>query len=276
MKRFLIVLATAFAGLLTLSYFTNLASSNSSGSPGNRTGSPGDNNTTCRSCHIGTTVVPKNDVITTNIPETGYIPGASYTVTVTFSRPGRTRFGFEMTSENNAGQTKGKFALSNSETRLLSGGSGITHSASGTSAASGTRTWTANWIAPVAGSGKVTFFAAINAADGNGSTNGDEIYTTSLAVNENQGSSVLEGSAPEIFSVYPVPCLDQLTVSPGSGLFTSGEAVIYTPEGRQIATYPIPAMGASRLEVAGLPAGVYLIRTEINGKPVTARFIKNL
>ena len=51
------VLALFFAGTLS-----------SGGSPGGKTGSPGDNGTTCNQCHSGTPVNVEN-WITTDIPE---------------------------------------------------------------------------------------------------------------------------------------------------------------------------------------------------------------
>jgi hypothetical protein len=46
-----------------------------------------------------------------------------------------------------------------------------------------TSNWSVNWTAPSTDIGQIRFYAAVNAANGNGNTLGDVIYTTSLFVN---------------------------------------------------------------------------------------------
>lgn len=48
----------------------------------------------------------------------------------------------------------------------------------------GPRSWEFDWTAPSAGTGPVRFYAAGNAANNDGSDNGDRIYTSNLAVAE--------------------------------------------------------------------------------------------
>src|SRR4030095_3506237 len=81
------------------------AYSNIAGAVAKVTGSPFDvSGQTCSqaNCHSGG-ATPLTDIITSNVPAAGYVPGTTYTVTVTASDPNKTRFGFEVTSQNSTG-----------------------------------------------------------------------------------------------------------------------------------------------------------------------------
>ena len=78
------------------------------GSPGGKSGSPGDNGKTCTQCHSGSAQTATG-LITTNIPETGYVSGETYTITVSAQYNNITKYGFELTAEDGAGNQKRKF-----------------------------------------------------------------------------------------------------------------------------------------------------------------------
>ena len=152
------------------------------GSPGGKTGSPGDSGATCTECHTGTAQTQLSWIAST-IPVEGYTPGATYQVTATGTHAGVVRFGFELTSEDALGDKTGHFTITDVErTKLANGGKSVTHKMAGTSPGGDSNTWTVDWTAPASGS--VTFYAAFNAANGNGSTSGDVIYTSSLMVSQ--------------------------------------------------------------------------------------------
>lgn len=155
-----------------------------SGSPGGKTGSPGDGDATCTQCHTGTA----NTVtgwITSNIPGSGYIAGQTYTITASGTHSGVVYFGFELTAENTSNQKTGTFIITDpSQTKLVNNGKAVTHTQNGTNPSGNSKSWSMNWTAPGAGTGNVTFYAAFNAANGNGGTSGDVIYKSSLAVSE--------------------------------------------------------------------------------------------
>lgn len=155
----------------------------SSGSPGGRSGSPGDNNQTCTACHTGT-AVEQSGWISSNIPAAGYTPGATYQITLNGTHSGVSKFGFELTAENSSGQKVGTFSITEAgRTKLTNQNKAVTHTSGGTAPSGGTVSWTMNWTAPASDIGQVRFYAALNAANGNGNTSGDVIYRTSLFVN---------------------------------------------------------------------------------------------
>lgn len=169
----------------------------SSGSPGGKTGSTGDGGATCTQCHSGTSI-PQANWITTDIPVDGYSAGETYTVTVTGTHSGVVKMGFEVTAENISGTKKGTWTITDAtRTKFINGNAAVTHTSAGNVPSGNTNTWSMNWTAPVAGTGSIKFNAAVNAANGNGNTSGDQIYTTSLTV----GEAVIMN--PEIVDINP-------------------------------------------------------------------------
>ncbi len=153
------------------------------GSPGGKTGSPGDVSS-CTQCHSGA-ATQQSGWISSNIPVQGYTAGDTYTVTVTATQPGITKFGFECTAEDAFGSKVGTFTiLMGAQTKLANGNTSVTHKAAGTSGSGGSKSWAFSWTAPSTGTGTVTFYAAFNAANGNGNTSGDNIYLSNYSVPE--------------------------------------------------------------------------------------------
>jgi hypothetical protein len=184
------------------------------GSPGGKSGSPGDGGSTCTECHGGT-ASPQNGWITTSIPDDGYTPGETYTITATGTHNGVVKFGFEATAENTAGTKIGTLTITNStETKLVNSNKAVTHKSAGTTPTGNTKSWSFNWTAPAAGTGNVGFYAAFNAANGNGNSTGDVIYKSSLTIPEfiapQNGITVsLTGMTPHIGQLFEARLIDK-------------------------------------------------------------------
>ena len=75
------------------------------------------------------------------------------------------------------------------------------------------KTWTFDWMAPAVGTGDVTFYGAFNAANGNGKTSGDVIYTTNSTFMEHTvGVDEMANQDFEI-NLYPNPFTDYIRIS---------------------------------------------------------------
>jgi hypothetical protein len=154
---------------------------NSGGSHGAKTGSPLDG-ANCARCH--NSEVTSVEWISSDIPQTGYLPGQKYKVTITANDPAAVKMGFEITAETTAGK-QGTFSISDSaRTQLTNNNAAVTHKYEGISPINGKITWSCDWMAPVKGTGNVTFYASINAANGNRNPSGDKIYTSTLVAKE--------------------------------------------------------------------------------------------
>jgi hypothetical protein len=80
--------------------------------------------------------------------------------------------------------------------------------------ADSTRTWSFDWIAPAKGKGSITFYGNFNAANGDGSDNGDKIYSSSLTVPEMATSGVETASTfTANFTVYPSIVSEERTIN---------------------------------------------------------------
>jgi len=98
----------------------------------------------------------------------------------------RRRWGFQLTALDGTSNRAGNLQNSSGLTQVLEGGPGgnrqyIEHSFLGTF--QGQRllaNWTFNWVAPTSDVGPVTFYAAGNQANNNGTESGDQIYATSI------------------------------------------------------------------------------------------------
>jgi hypothetical protein len=130
----------------------NQLTSNPTGAPAGYSGSPADGQT-CANCHGGTASTVSN-VLTSNVPASGYVPGTNYTITVSISGAS-TRKGFQVSPQNNSGVLIGTLTAGSGNT--IVGSKYITHTSSKTT---NPGTWTFTWTAPAAGTGSVNFYGA--------------------------------------------------------------------------------------------------------------------
>ncbi len=182
------------------SYLTSLTYS--SGAPASNTNAPGESN--CTSCHIGslqTSGTNFNNVsFSGNFTGGGYIPDSTYTVTLSYSQSGKSRFGFQMTCLNSNNAMAGTFtsttsATSNS-TGTVSGASRtyVNQTSSGNSG-SGSISWTFQWKAPSTNVDTVTFYSVVNSANSSSSTAGDIIIAREFRIGPSTSLPVASASA---------------------------------------------------------------------------------
>ena len=147
--------------------------------PDEKTGAP--NEGTCADCHAGNALNTSGGSLMLTIPET-YEPNEVYTIIVELSRAGQSKWGFEMTALGANGARAGSFTADDAANTQLTETNNkqyIQHTTAGT--ATGTNdahSWEFKWTAPDADVGPITFYTAGNAANGDGGTTGDYIYTT--------------------------------------------------------------------------------------------------
>ena len=165
--------------------FVHPAIAFSGGPPAGVSGAP--NETTCAACHEN---IAGAGAFTITAPQT-YNIGQTYQIVVrhTSSDQTRRRWGFEMTSL--AGTAcAGSFANTSGNTQIIGGLADrnyVEHTLAGSypGQADGA-VWTFNWTAPATNVGAVTFYAAGNQANNDGSTDGDRILTTHVTIQPEQ------------------------------------------------------------------------------------------
>jgi len=175
------------------------------------TGAPGDNPKACTQCHT-TNALNSGSGSVKIILQSGafYVPGVKQRVAVQVADPAQQRWGFELTARLNSNLEDGQagdFTPVDGFTQVIcedsaprpcaSGPSFIQHTSAGTrNGTPGGATFQFDWTPPATNVGPVTLYAAGNAANGNGSPTGDQIYTKSvqLAPAVSAAPSVAAGS----------------------------------------------------------------------------------
>ena len=183
MKFLRTTLLTLLFTVFLVIFQQNYVMTNSSSAPTNRTGSPGDNGSTCQGCHSTFGLNSGNGSVNAVISQNGnvvmsYMPNATYDVEVSVA-PLATRYGFSMTVEAADASHHGTWTAGANTSIKGTQSEYIGHvSASSSNPVS---TWTFQWTAPSSDVGELTFYVVGNEANGSG-TSGDRIYTNSITL----------------------------------------------------------------------------------------------
>ncbi|HKQ76046.1 MAG TPA: choice-of-anchor V domain-containing protein [Blastocatellia bacterium] len=180
--RLKLTIALSLGILFTIySFYGSSVRAFSSGPPPGNTGAPGE--ATCTSCHFQG-APGGGSVSISGLPAT-YSPNQEITLTVTVSQPNRQRYGFSLTALDSSNNRAGDL-LTNNDNRTLVQSVGrqyISHTFSSVDPTGpGLGSWTFKWKAPAQTVGRVTFYVAGNAANGDFQQTGDTIYTSSRSV----------------------------------------------------------------------------------------------
>lgn len=150
------------------------------------TGAPGELTCAVAGCHGGAPNTGPGQLLI--LAPSVYEPAKTYEITVKHMTTDTTRrrWGFQLTALDGTGNRAGDLQKSDALTQVLEGGPGgnrqyIEHSFLGTfQGLTLLANWTFNWVAPTSDVGRVTFYAAGNQANNDGTENGDQIYATSI------------------------------------------------------------------------------------------------
>jgi hypothetical protein len=139
----------------------------------------------CHACHFTAEPNASGGNLTIEGVPAAFAAGQRYTLTVTLTRSGMKRAGFQLAARfADSGAQAGTLApaAADGERVAVQSDSGIQYAGQKLAGASvttaGTVRWTIQWTAPDRG-GSVMFHVAANAADGNERSDGDFIYTAS-------------------------------------------------------------------------------------------------
>lgn len=243
--------------LLTLILIIVLSSgiSKMTGSPGGKTGSPGDANSTCTYCHSGNTANSIEGIISSNIPDTGYSPGIVYEISLSVSDENAIVYGFEMTAEDEQNKKQGVFSTGQSVNTKVTDNY-ITHNGV-IDNDSNTINITFNWTAPAQAAGPITFYAAINAANNDGMATGDQIFITSHTVEGPPAiTKIRNNTINNSIEIYPNPASDYVYIRNNN--LSEKTISIFNLQGVLIMSF-IAKGYENIINVTDLPEGLYLI-----------------
>ncbi|MCB0806754.1 MAG: T9SS type A sorting domain-containing protein [Bacteroidales bacterium] len=229
------------------------------GSPGGKTGSPGDGGANCTDCHTSFAPVDEEFWIYSPVMQlTGYNPGETYDIIVIGMWENAQKFGFEATAEDAQGNKVGQFIASfDGRTQTINNNSAITHTAAGNAPIIDTTTlWNFTWTAPATSVGEITFYAAINSANGNGNNQGDLIHLSNFTAPVSTG--IGESEMAEKLEIYPNPGNGDFTIQANASVNTN-EISVFNTSGQLVYKTPITA-GANKLDLKHLEKGIYFVK----------------
>ncbi len=218
-KQILLLTAASAFAYITLSSNLGGAANPTTGGGGNRTGAK-LSSTTCggSGCHgTGTTTTVAIAVMSGSTAVTQYVPGNTYTVTITGSNTSSLpKFGFQFAAVSGTGAAQvqaGTFSglptnVASHTYSLLN----LIEQTSQLNGTSGSYTTSFNWTAPSTAVGPITMYCTLNAVDGNGSENSADISgntSTTLAVST---TAVPSMSTKTTVKAYPNPAVNDINV----------------------------------------------------------------
>ncbi len=199
---------------------------------------PAEQNCTVSGCHTGSAVNSGVGVFKILNAPTSYVPNQEYTITVSLNQASRARYGFQLTVLDSTGKYAGTLSpatAGDARLQVVDAFPGSTadrkyieHTSSGNTASSTNQSdWLIKWKAPATRSGKITFYAAGNAANGGGA-GGDFIYTTSVpmtpdVVTANSASGLATEISPNgIGSAYGIELATSTVIGTDTDPNTAG------------------------------------------------------
>jgi hypothetical protein len=230
-----------------------------SGSPGGKTGSPGDNGANCTGCHAGTAINQELWIVSPELILSGYTSGQTYSVIVTGHNANASKFGFEATAEDNSGNKVGSFTADVfGFTQTINNNKAITHTSTGSVPLSDTATvWSFSWTAPATSTGPITFYVAVNTANGNGQNSGDQINLSQFSFSPST-VGVAENEKEDGFRVYPVPSSGVINITNGD--YTAENRISIMNLSGQLVYQDELVSEYKKLDISHLEKGIYLVK----------------
>lgn len=263
--------------ILTLFGFMTFLMSHSGGratsqGEGN-TGAPGDDAKTCATCHSGgdfgaSIAITLTDADGNEVSD--YIAGQTYTVAATVNTTSNANgYGLQMVGLVDANNSNAG-SLANQSTNAQIGQVGD-RSYLEQAGLSALNEFSAEWTAPASGSGSVTFYAAGQAANGNGQTGGDDATQASFQFGENVVESTVEFNTVDL-EISPNPIRDITTITFDE--MVNGKMNIYSTNGQVLISKSINTQSIN-LDLSTFNTGTYVLTIETE-EGITSRQIVKL
>jgi len=200
----------AVVGLTKTSSDYAKVTASASGPTPSHTGAPSEGN--CTACHSDFPVNSGTGGVTIAGIPANYLPNQSISIITTTSQADAVIYGFQLTAVDSTGATVGTFAIAPQTPQQLQIVNGIVggtprryveHTVDGIIPTQfGSKSWTFTWTAPAERKGKIGFYMAGNAANSDGGTSGDYIYTTARATLSGSAISNFDTDGTSDIAVY--------------------------------------------------------------------------
>jgi len=244
------------------------------------TGAPSEGTCANPNCHVSGSF---NPTLSMSLFDNGnltikYDPGKTYTLKLTNSPISGTPsvYGFQAASLSATNVQAGEWGTSPAGMvqKTIANRKYIEHSEAATNGV-----FEMPWVAPAAGTGDVTFYAASLAGNGNNSVSGDGMTKNTLVIQENGTSSTGE-PAQDIASleVMPNPVADVLNLRITSRLAGAHKIQIYSATGAILKMAPVNVQvgqTTTSIPVDDLAPGLYLVQLCGDGHMAAVQMLKN-
>jgi hypothetical protein len=197
---------------------------NSSGRSGYNSGSPGEFENDCTSCHDNQSDYGASLSINTDIPSAGYALSTEYNITVEMLNSTASRHGFQMVSERTSDHADVGTFVAGENSQLVDEDVHVTH------VNAQRRKWSFAWISPASDQGPIKFYASGVAGMGYGRSQTQVVTTSSEA------SQFLSIETPELPKIqnYPNPVQNHFYVEVPQK-YGPIQIECYTTDGRLVA-----------------------------------------
>lgn len=244
---------------------------NSAQAPTGYTGAPGENSCSQSGCHTGNSGTNVDGIVSlgsTGISG-GITAGTQYNITVNAGN-GNNKYGFSLTALDGANSGAGTFQVvsaNNTVTASANGRSYISHLN-----ANSTNAWAVKWTAPDPVPSELKFYLAVNRANNDGGSSGDQIVLNQY--NVTASGFQLEGTvgiapmniddATEV-TMFPNPVVGDLNLIFSNNEYQNVKAEIYNLNGQLIKELMNEDLSSGShdrsFNVAGeLQTGMYLVK----------------
>lgn len=245
------------------------------------TTAPGDG-TACTTCHtggnFGTSVSLQLIDQATNMPIAEYVPGQTYDVAVTISTTtAPAGFGFQAVALKDADNSGINTWANNTtaNTRLSTTSDSRQYFEQSSVAAD--NVFEAEWTAPAANSGTVTFYFAGNSVNSGGTTMADESVTNSATFTESTVSTSSLEKLGISLDVFPNPTVENLTLTLNSDETKDLTINIYDLKGQKVYNENVVAQNGEnrfQFDVATYAKGLYFVEITDGINRTATRFVK--
>lgn len=296
MRKYYVTIGLFFTMIICISFLsmTPLDIMKSGGGPPYNTKAPGEK--TCsgaespNNCHSGgiaDNAGPATKSITFS-GGTSYVPGQTYTVTITISHPTRNRFGFQIVALRNSDDANAGTAiltdLARTQSQIPAYGlyqtrNYVMHVLNGSNGIANSCTWSYNWTAPSTNVGAITFYACMLAANNNNANDaGDETYFSQLTINPTATGISTQKLDVGTILVYPNPAKHTIFINYTLWEISSINIELLDIQGKlvQVLLHNEKTIGDISEKIALEPAispGIYLVRFTTDNTQSTKRII---
>lgn len=270
------ILSFTILGAIVIASSAFVSNKKSSSGIAGYTGSPGEG--TCSSfnggCHSGGNSAASGMTLSASPAFIGneYVPGTTYTVSLTVAASGFIRYGFGLEVLNTSNVNTGTLQAASVGTKFINANNGRKNAVhNGTQLGSGgSFTFVFEWAAPAVGSGNATFYYVGNAVNGSGSSGDFVLSPGSLTLTESSsGVGIKENKDDKIdISVFPNPASGFATIHYASN--KPAKIGIYDVHGKLVKDLfsgeDVSGNNSRNIDLTGLSKGVYFLRLSADNK----------